>query len=444
MTLEELYPDRLDELAAMLAYHFREAEDWERTAHYAHLAAINDMRLVAIREAIQHFNDEYTALSRLDSAAPEKIIDAVTNWVQIGWKELVILQQNYPLVIERLQHAEQLARDLDDKQRLAAVLNWKGNVHMSAGFPSRGMKGIFEAFDLLKGSNDPLLLILPLFMQTSFKVDSNPREAIPGFEDLVELALQGGRSDIAAHGLSKQALAYARIGEFAAAEKALARALELAEHTDVPVKRADVHLVASLVNLDMGQIEHALDFARQGVAEAAGAGAGECTIYGIHCLGQVILQSQDLNEARNTFSRGLQRTESVRSETLASLNRAGLAMTEAQSGGDEAAAQLETALAQASARGDQYTEAQVAQSLAQVLLRTGALQRAEEYLNVALTYYRRNGMLPYLVRAVALAAQLYEKQGREADAAAADAELAELQQRYDRALRERDELLVQV
>ncbi|HZB96700.1 MAG TPA: AAA family ATPase, partial [Herpetosiphonaceae bacterium] len=273
MTLEELYPDRLDELAAMLAYHFREAEDWERTAHYAHLAAVNDVRLVAIREAIQHFNDEYTALSRLDSAAPEKIIDAVTNWVQIGWKELVILQQNYPLVIERLEHAEQLARDLDDKQRLAAVLNWKGNVHMSAGFPSRGMKGIFEAFDLLKGSNDPLLLILPLFMQTSFKVDSNPREAIPGFEDLVELALQGGRSDIAAHGLSKQALAYARIGEFAAAEKALARALELAEHTDVPVKRADVHLVASLVNLDMGQIEHALDFARQGVAEAAGAGA---------------------------------------------------------------------------------------------------------------------------------------------------------------------------
>jgi cbb3-type cytochrome oxidase subunit 3 len=53
-------------------------------------------------------------------------------------------------------------------------------------------------------------------------------------------------------------------------------------------------------------------------------------------------------------------------------------------------------------------------------------------------------MLPYLVRAVALAAHLYEKQGRAADAAAANAELAELQERYDRALRERDEVLVQV
>lgn len=443
-TLEELYLDRLDELAAMLAYHFREAEDWEPAARYAHLAAVNAVRLVAIREAIQHFDEEYTALSRLDSAPPEKVIDAIINWVQIGWKEIVIQQENYPLVIERLEHGEGLARDLGDKQRLAAVLNWKGNAHMVAGFPSRGMKGIFESFDLIKGSNDPLLLILPLFMQTSGKVDSNPREAISGFEELVELAMQGGRTDIAAHGLSKQALAYARIGEFADAEKALARALTLAEHTDVPVKRADVHLVASLVNLDMGQVELALDFARQGVDEAAGAGAGECTIYGLYCLGQGILQSQDLNEARSTFSRGVQRTESVRSETLASLNRAGLALTEAQSGGDEAAAKLEAALTQASARRDEYTEAQVAQSLAQLLLRRGDLERAEECLNIALAYYRRNGMLPYLVRAVALAAQLYEQLGRVADAAAATAELAELQERYDKALLERDEVLVQV
>jgi tetratricopeptide (TPR) repeat protein len=428
----------------MLAYHFREAEDWERTAHYAHLAAVNEVGLVAIREATQHFDDEYTALSRLDSAAPEKIVDAVTNWVQIGWKELVIQQKNYPLVIERLEHAERLARDLDDKQRLAAVLNWKGNTHMVAGFPGRGMKGIFEAFDLVKGSNDPTLLILPLFMQTSSKVDSNPREAIPEFEELYELAMQGGRADIAAHGLSKKALAHARIGEFAEAEKALARALELAEHTDVPVKRADVHLVASLVNLDMGEVEDALAFARQGVDEAAGAGAGECTIYGLYCLGQGILQARDLDEARTTFSRGLQRTESVRSETLASLNRTGLALTEAQSEGDEAVAQLEAALAQASARRDPYTEAQVAQSLAQLLLRRGDLQRAEECLNIALAYYRRNGMLPYLVRAVALAAHLYEKQGRVADAAAANAELVELQERYDRALLERDKVLIPV
>jgi predicted Zn-dependent protease len=210
------------------------------------------------------------------------------------------------------------------------------------------------------------------------------------------------------------------------------------------VKKADVHLVASLVKLDMGQVEHALAFARQGVEEATGAGAGECTIYGLYCLGQGILQARDLDEARSTFSRGLQRTESVRSETLASLNRTGLALTKAQSDGDEAAAQLEAALAQASARRDPYTEAQVALSLAQLLLRRGDLQRAEECLNTALAYYRRNSMLPYLVRAVALAAQLYEKQGHAADAAAANAELADLQEQYDRALLERDEVLVQV
>lgn len=443
-TLEDLYPDRRDELAAMLAYHFREAEDWERAAQYAHQAALNDVNVFAIREAVQHFDDEYEALSRLESPSPEATIDAITNWVQIGWKELVVHQEAYPLVIERLEFAEKLARERGDNNRLAAILNWKGNTHIVAGFPGRGMQDIFESFDLTKGSNDPRLTILPLFVQTSSMIDESPREAIPRLAELFDLAMQDGRTDIAAHGLANKALAHARLGEFAQAEKELARALELAEHADVPVKRADVHMVASLVSFDMGQVENGLDFARQGVDEAAGAGAGECTIYGLYCIGQGNLFIPDVEGARASFSTALQRTESVRTEMLAYLNRAGLAQTESIADRKEAVAQSEAVLAQARAFRDVYTEAQISQSLAELLVRIGELDRAEEYLDAALAYYRRNDMLPYLVRSVGLAAHLYEKQGRVEDAAVASAELQKLQERFDRALMEREEVLAPV
>jgi tetratricopeptide (TPR) repeat protein len=443
-TLEDLYPDRLDELAAMLAYHFREAESWERAAQYARRAAANDVRVYAIREAIKHFSDEYEALSQLDSPSPEAVIDAITNWVQFGWKELVIHQKAYPLVIERLEYAETLARERGDEHRLAVVLNWKGNVHVSAGFPGRGMQDINEAYQLTEGSNDPVLVILPLFMQTSAQIDENPREAIPRLEQLFELAMEAGRSDVAAHGLANKALAHARLGEFAQAEKDLARALDLADHTDVPVKRADVHAVASLVSLDMGETHTGLDFARQAVDEAANAGAGECTIYAMYCVGQGNLQIPNPDEARTSFGAGLERTASLRSEFLAYLNRVGLARTDSLSDQGDAVAKLEVVLTQARAFGDQYTEAQIAQSLAELLVRSGDLERADEYLNGALAYYRRNDMLPYLVRSVSLAALLYEKQGRKDDAAAAAAELEQLTRRYDRALLERDEVLAAV
>ncbi len=443
-TLEELYPDRVDELAAMLAYHYREAENWERAAQYAHRAAINDVRVFAIREAIEHFNGEYEALTRLDSPSPVAVIDAITHWVQFGWKDLVIHQKAYPLVIERLEHVEALARELGDTYRLAVVLNWKGNVHMSAGFPMRGMQGISEALALTEGSNDPTLVLLPLFVQTSAQVDQNPREAIPRLEQLFEMAMGMGRSDVAGHGLANKALAHARLGEFAQAEKDLARALELAEQTDVPVKRADVHAAASLIRFDMGQIQNGLDFARRAVDEAADAGAGECTIYAMYCVGQGNLEIPNPDEARNSFDAGLERTESLHSEWLAFLNRAGLARTGSLSDPREAVAKLEAVLTQARAFQDQYSEAQISQNLAEILIRSGDLEHAEEYLNEALAYYRPNDMLPYLVRSVSLAVLLYEKQGRQNDAARAAADLEQLRERYDRALLERDEVLAAV
>jgi class 3 adenylate cyclase len=63
--LEGLYANRIEEFAALLAQHFREAGDDERTLTYATIAGDNAARLYANTEAVSHFTSAIEAARRL-------------------------------------------------------------------------------------------------------------------------------------------------------------------------------------------------------------------------------------------------------------------------------------------------------------------------------------------------------------------------------------------
>src|ERR1700712_3301205 len=54
-TLESLYADRLDEIAATLAFHFEKAEEFEKSVGYFILAGEAAARIYAVEEAIELF-----------------------------------------------------------------------------------------------------------------------------------------------------------------------------------------------------------------------------------------------------------------------------------------------------------------------------------------------------------------------------------------------------
>ena len=54
-TLESLFPDRLEENASLLAYHFDEANEHKRALHYYRMAGDAAYRLFAVREASDHY-----------------------------------------------------------------------------------------------------------------------------------------------------------------------------------------------------------------------------------------------------------------------------------------------------------------------------------------------------------------------------------------------------
>ena len=73
MALEELYPDRLGEMAAVLARHFEQAGDTDKAVDYLAAAAKFAIDRNAITEAYELYSRASALLPAYDPAAPEGV-----------------------------------------------------------------------------------------------------------------------------------------------------------------------------------------------------------------------------------------------------------------------------------------------------------------------------------------------------------------------------------
>ena len=143
------------------------------------------------------------------------------------------------------------------------------------------------------------------------------------------------------------------------------------------------------------------------------------------------LHSRNPAEAQRAFESALKLltdhlSELQGSEAVANEVRAGLAIAQYFSGRTEAINDMERTLKNAEAIGDDYTAAFVAQALGEGYSQLGDFERAKQYLDAALDYYRRNDMRPYLARVLQSLAYWYEQQGRGAEAERERAEVRRL------------------
>jgi tetratricopeptide (TPR) repeat protein len=153
----------------------------------------------------------------------------------------------------------------------------------------------------------------------------------------------------------------------------------------------------------------------------------ECAMYGHYCTGIGNLDSRNLAEAQRAFESALglltdNLFELRGSEVIVNEVRAGLAIARFLGGDTGAINDMESALANADAVGDDYTVAFIAQALGEGYTQLGDFERAKQHLDAALDYYRRNDMKPYVARALQSSATLHEAQGRVSEA---ERELAE-------------------
>jgi class 3 adenylate cyclase/tetratricopeptide (TPR) repeat protein len=424
--LEKLYPEQRSELVSALAYHFRLGEEWERAARYEMRAGEQAVKVYAMNEALEHYENAYLALTKIPDASPKQICDTI-----LGWTPAALKIKPYQEVVERLEEAEKIAREVGDEARLARVLHWIANAYISNGFPSRGMPALFESHQLAEGLGDERLTLVATFWMTSGMIDRDPRGGLEQMEYVVEAAHKYRRYELEAHALAKKAIAHARLGEFAEAQEAVERAFEASRKTDSVVNGADVALGSSLAFMDMGDIQRGLEYSERGTEQALSAYGLECAMYGHYCTGLGNLQTRNLVEAQRAFESALKLltdhlSELQGSETVANEVRAGLAIARFLGGDTEAIDEMKRTLENAEAIGDDYTAAFIAQALGEGYTQLGDFERAKQYLDTALGYYRRNDMRPYLARALQSLVYWYEQQGRGAEAKQARTEAQRL------------------
>ncbi|HEX6510587.1 MAG TPA: hypothetical protein VF221_23405, partial [Chloroflexota bacterium] len=368
-----------------------------------------------------HYERSYAALKKLPDVTPGEVVDAILAWARTAYK-----LAPSSLVLERLHEGEAAARAVNDTRRLALTLNWIGNVHFYLGVPSDGIPALVEGDRLARELGDEDLVLAWTFLMAESLTDRNPRAALDQINRVIELSRTSRYEDIEAHASGMKAMTLARLGRFTEAKAALERALNLARQIHSPVKESDVLSAGAHMYFDMGDARQGIECSRVGAQLAFEVGGYECGIYSLYSIGMGRLAQELWAEAISAFEVSAERAESSRigSEWLKNRIRAGLAIARANTGSATAIGEMEEALARANSFEDDYTAALLSRSLGDHFTRAGDFDRAQQYLDDAFAYYRRNDMLPYLPGILRSLATLQECRSDADGAAAARKEAA--------------------
>ncbi len=401
--LEGVYAGRLDEAAPMLAHHFWQGEDWERAVHYSMEAGRKALAIYALHEAIRHYERALEGISKLPEPAPGLEIDAI-----LGWSEATFKFTPYVQILERLNHAEKIARAIGDKRRLALVLIRSGSVYIASGLPSYSGKAFAESLELADELDDEKLVVLPNYAMGMAMLDTDPQGAATQFRRAYELARKHGNREVEAFALGARGMVLALLGEFEEARELLGSAEELVERLDNLAVHADVHLFTAWASLDMGEPERALKYAELGVKEAIASGSFECVCRGFACVGFGHLQSQKLPEAIEAFQESLRRSRQSGAIHVENMGKVGLATARFFGGETDAVGEIEATLENARDAGAESEVAMFSEVLGQSYAALGQNELAERHLENAITFYKAHGMRPYRERAEGLLAGLHQ------------------------------------
>lgn len=276
--VEALYPEQIDEHAALLAGHYHAAGDDAKTLYYAVRAGDVAARLFAYPEAGEHYARALDALDALaDTPEHRRLrVDTLVKQVSVSLRTVGPAKS-----LERLAAAEALARPRaeraratrEDRLRLARVEYWQGHAYSHQNDLQAALAKMRRVAAVARAENDLALLAIPaslvgraLLLQGHFtQAETLLGDAMGALEQLhdePEWLLAAGF----------RALALTMLGEYAhgraEAEQMLARAFQ----ANTPTGKALAHGILGCVDFFGGAPERGIPHARRMIEEAAGSG----------------------------------------------------------------------------------------------------------------------------------------------------------------------------
>lgn len=288
--LLELYPDRRDDLAPILAHHFEQAEDRERTIEFLALAARRARAKFARHEAVEFARRAVALLSEddLTEDRDRRRLRAELRLVQAeAGGDFTPLGQQLPL----LEAVTEDAEALDDKA-LGARAHLEIAVARSAsGDQYRTSPALTKALDradaLARASGSPQLIGLALAAKAESRYGAAEfREAIELMERAIPMLIETDLMYQASMVAGWLGTTYGHVGEFDHAVAWTDRAFELGDASGDPNAMLDADLARSIVEGLRGDSTTAIDFAARAASAAERVDNKACAMVAHSVIGE--------------------------------------------------------------------------------------------------------------------------------------------------------------
>ncbi len=252
--IEDLYADRLEEQAAILAYHYGRSERQDKAVAYALLAGDGAARLYANAEATAYYEQALT-MARTLSASPEAQrwqIDATLKLAAVG-----VTRQDIERDLRNLEGARALAEELHDEPRLARVLYWLGRIPYVLGDPQTAIEYAKQSLELAERLGDDALAAPPVnLIGRAYSLLSEFAKSAPLIERSVEQMRRLGNKTEEASAAAYAGWVLGSLGAFESAFQYVDRGLQLARDIQNPFTEAAAiffHGVASVLRGEWSQ-----------------------------------------------------------------------------------------------------------------------------------------------------------------------------------------------
>jgi tetratricopeptide (TPR) repeat protein len=306
--LENLYPDRRNELAGILAMHFEQAGDAQKAIEYLVMDGRYALERAAVREAFAAFD----RAEKLRVGIADRASDPSAERAGI---ELAILRARAGLtfrdpeeVATDLMAFAEAAEELGDLELVAQVHLYMALSRVESGV-SADHPEVARSLDRLarisEELDDPSLAALPLAMIGADKVFTGPlREGVEALERAIPL-MEKRRDFIgAAFARGWLAIGYATLGDFDQAERAAEQAMAEAADGDL-IAQLDARIALAMVRSARGELEEAAPLALDCVERSEASGATACAVVSSWILGDVYQRQHRFAEAHDALRLGL-------------------------------------------------------------------------------------------------------------------------------------------
>ena len=408
--LENLHPDRLDELAPFLARHYAEAEDADKAIPYfltaGHRARVQGARV----EAARFFGSAHGMLEEQPDPDHRDLVDAVIGRVSAGMAFIPGSE-----AIDLLERVLPVAEELDDPDRLARVyerLIWtrgmQGETYANAEYRAQLDAG-YALIPQLSDSGTAALL--HAMMGGAHRSGDEFEASVEPLARAVEGLEAAGRLGEASYNAAMLADSLSQIGRFDEAIDAIQRARDLGERSGDPNTVLDADIIHGSIEADRGNLEEALEHTRRGIEGAEAHGNTFCNLAGNFKLADQRLRLGEVDSAISHLEKSTGLAQYCNAGGYELLGQAWLATARSRAG-DPRPEDFDGPLASAIESGSRSAEGLVRLKRGITLADLGRYEDAASDFERAIELFVDYGGIPNLARAHHAYGQALEASGR--------------------------------